>query len=164
MAGDVFMKIDGIDGESTDKKYAKWFELHSFSHGVSQPSSGEPSTGGARSAERCDHQDFTIQKDVDKASPKFFEYCCKGNHIKEITVVLCRMVGNVKQEYMKYVLKDSIVSSYQHSGSGGLPTDSLSFNYGAIEWTYTELDHRTGQSKGEVAAGWDLVENKATLG
>lgn len=163
MAANCFMKIDGIEGESTDAKYKNWFELHSFSHGLSQPSSGEPSTGGSRTAERCDHQDFVIHKDIDKATTKFFEYCCQGKHIANITVVLCRTINNQPVEYMKYELKDSIVAHWEMSGSGGLPTDTLSFNYGGIKWTYTELDHRTGAAKGGVPAGWDLVENKALV-
>ncbi|MCG7907927.1 MAG: type VI secretion system tube protein Hcp, partial [Candidatus Thiodiazotropha taylori] len=31
------MKIDGIDGESTDDQHKGWIELVSISHGVSQP-------------------------------------------------------------------------------------------------------------------------------
>ena len=161
MAGNCFMWIDKIKGESTDAQYPGWFEIHSFSHSVSQPSSGEPSTGGARSAERCDHQDFVIHKDADLASPKFFEFCCKGNHIEKINVVLCRTVNNKHQEFMKYELTDSIISSFDQSGSGGLPTDTIALNYGGIKWTYTELDHKTGAVKGKVPAGWDMVENKS---
>ncbi|MCU7860874.1 MAG: type VI secretion system tube protein Hcp, partial [Candidatus Thiodiazotropha sp. (ex Lucinoma kastoroae)] len=40
MAVDMFMKIEGVDGESTDDAHNKWIELLSFSHGVSQPVSG----------------------------------------------------------------------------------------------------------------------------
>lgn len=46
MAVDMFMKIDGVDGESTDDAHKKWIELLSYSHGVSQPTSGASGTGG----------------------------------------------------------------------------------------------------------------------
>ena len=58
MAFDAFLKIDGIPGESSDDKHKDWIEILSYSHGVSQSGSGSRSSGGARSAERCDHQDF----------------------------------------------------------------------------------------------------------
>jgi len=32
MAVDVFLKIDGIPGESTDDKHKEWIEILSYSH------------------------------------------------------------------------------------------------------------------------------------
>ena len=54
MAFDAFMKVDGIDSESTDDKHKGWIEILSFSFGVAQNTSGSASSGGARSAERAD--------------------------------------------------------------------------------------------------------------
>ena len=156
MAFDCFLKIEGVPGESTDDKHKDWIELLSYSHGVSQPASGAVSSGGARSAERCDHQDFSVVKTLDKASPKL-------SHVKTIKMQLCRATGD-KQKYMEYVLSDVIISSCRPGGSaqGGesLPLEEVSFNYGKIEWIYTETDHETGKPKGDVKANWDLVLNK----
>jgi type VI secretion system secreted protein Hcp len=163
MAFDAFLEIEGIPGESTDDKHKNWIEILSFNHGLSQPSSGAQSTGGARSAERCNHQDFSVVKILDKASPKLALFCCNGKHIGKIKFELCRATGN-KQKYMEYVLTDVIVSSVRPGGSASgaeqLPLEEVSFNYGKIEWTYTETDHKTGASKGDVKANWSLVENK----
>lgn len=163
MAFDCFLKIDGVPGESTDDKHSDWIELLSFSHGVSQMASGAASSGGGRSAERCDHEDFSVVKTLDKASPKLALYCCNGTHIKEVTVELCRAAGD-KQKYMEYKMSEVIVSAARPGGSaqGGeaLPLEEVTFNYGKIEWTYTETDHKTGQPKGDVATNWDLMANK----
>jgi glutamyl-tRNA reductase len=43
-----------------------------------------------------------------------------------------------------------------------LPLEEVSFNYGKIEWTYTETDHATGKPKGDVKANWDLKANKGS--
>ncbi len=40
MAVDMFLKIDGIPGESTDSKHKDWIEVLSYSFGASQPSAG----------------------------------------------------------------------------------------------------------------------------
>ncbi len=163
MAFDCFLKIEGVPGESTDDKHKDWIELLSYSHGLSQPTSGAVSSGGARSSERCDHQDFSVVKTLDKASPKLNLFCCNGTHIKKINVELCRATGE-KQKYMEYILTDSIVSSVRPGGSaqGGeaLPLEEVSFNYGKIEWVYTETDHETGKPKGDISSNWDLVANK----
>ncbi len=163
MAFDCFLKIDGVDGESSDDKHADWIELLSFSHGVSQSSSGAASSGGGRSAERCDHQDFSVVKTLDKASPKLSLFCCNGTHIASVKMELCRAGGD-KQKYMEFAMSDVIVASVRPGGSaeGGeaLPLEEVSFNYGKIEWTYTETDHKTGKPKGDVKANWDLTTNK----
>jgi type VI secretion system secreted protein Hcp len=163
MAFDCFLKVDGIDGECTDEKHKHWIEVLSYCHGVSQPSSGAASSGGARSAERCDHQDFSIVKTLDKTSPKLTLFCCNGRHIQNVKMELCRAVEN-KEKYMEYVMTDVIVSSVRPGGSaqGGeaLPLEEVSFNYGKITWNYTETDHKTGKPGGHVETHWDLVENK----
>jgi len=163
MAFDCFLKIGTIPGECTDDKHKEWIEILSFSHGLSQPGSGSVSSGGARSAERCDHQDFSVVKTLDKASPKLALACCNGEHIASIKMELCRATGN-KSKYMEYDLSDVIVASARPGGSaqGGeaLPLEEVSFNYGKIEWIYTESDHKTGKPKGDVKAHWDLVTNK----
>lgn len=163
MAFDCFLKISTIPGESTDDKHKDWIEILSFSHGVSQPGSGSRSSGGAASAERVNHQDFSIVKTLDKASPKLNLSCCKGEHIPDVKVELCRATGD-KTKYMEYKMTDVIVSSVRPGGSaqGGetLPLEEVSFNYGKIEWTYTETDHKTGKPKGDVKAHWVVTENK----
>ena len=165
MAFDVFLKIDSIPGESTDSKHGDWIELQSFSWGVSQASSGGRSTGGAASAGRSDHADFAVVHSLDKASPKLFLSCCKGDHLKEVTVELCRATGD-KQKYMEYKMTDVLVSSVRPGGSaqGGesLPLEEISFNYGKIELIYTETDHKTGKKKGDVKANWSTTENKGS--
>jgi len=163
MAFDAFLKIDGIPGESTDDKHKDWIEVLSYSHGLSQQSAGARSTGGAASAGRCDHQDFSVVKALDKASPKLALSCCNGTHIKEVKVELCRATGD-KQKYMEYKMSDVIVSGVRPSGSakGGeaLPLEEASFGYGKIEWVYTETDHQTGKPKGDVKANWSVATNK----
>jgi len=162
MAFDAFLKIDTIPGECTDDKHTDWIEILSFSHGVSQMVSGSVSSGGGRSAERCDHADFSVVKSLDKASAKLNLACCNGEHIANIEFELCRATGD-KSRYMQIVMGDSVVSSVRPGGSsqGGeaLPLEEVAFAYGKIKWTYTEQDHKTGQPKGDISSFWDLTSN-----
>ena len=160
MAGDCFLKIDGIPGESTDEKHKNWIEVLSYSHGVSQMAGGDRSTGGAATGGRCDHQDFSIVKTLDKASPTLDLFCCKGTHIKNVTVELCRATDN-KEKYMEYKMEDVIISSVSiGGGGGGLPTESVTFNYGKMTWNYIQTDHKSGEVKGNVEKNWSLIDNK----
>ena len=162
MAFDSFVNVDGIPGESTDDAHADWIEILSYSSGVSQTASGSASSGGGASSERADFQDFSIVKTLDKASPKLAVACADGTHIAEVVIELCRAGGD-KVKYMEYKLTDCIVSSFRPGGSsqGGeaLPLEEVSFNYGKIEWTYTQQKRADGSGGGNVAAGWDLEKN-----
>ena len=58
-------------------------------------------------------------------------------------------------------MSNVIVSSVSvGGGGGGEPTESLTFNYGKIQWTYTQQKRADGSPGGKVPAGWDLEANK----
>jgi type VI secretion system secreted protein Hcp len=160
LAFDMFLKIDEIPGESTDDKHKDWIELLSYSHGVSQPSR----VVGGGGAEPCKHEDFSLVKLLDKASPKLALYCCDGKHFPKVEIELCRATGD-KQKYMEYVLSDVIVSSVKPSAgtriNDVLPLEEVSFNYGKIEWTYTIIGE-DGLPAGDVIAQWDLTANRGS--
>ena len=164
MAMDMFLKVKTIPGESTDDKHKEWIEVLSFSWGVSQTGAGSRSSGGAAAAERCNHSDFSVVHTLDKASPKFFLSCCKGEHIGEVKLELCRATG-AKTKYMEYKMEDVIITSVRPGGSaqGGesLPLEEVSFNYGKITLDYIQTDHKTGASQGSAGSVyWDVTANK----
>ena len=47
MAVDQFLKIDSLEGESKDKKYAKWIDVLAWSWGMSQSGTTHVGRGGA---------------------------------------------------------------------------------------------------------------------
>ena len=163
MAFDGFLKIDGIEGESTDGKHGKWIEILSYNFSFSQPAGGSASSGGARTKERLNISDFSIVKTIDKASPKLLLACAKGDHIANVAIELCRNSGD-KLKYAEYKLSDVLVSSVRPGGSaqGGeaLPLEEVSFNAGKIEFIYTATDQKTGKAAGDVKMHWSVIENK----
>ena len=90
MAFDAFIKIDGIEGESTDDKHPGWIEILSFGSGHSQNVSKTASSAGGASAERADFHDFAFEKFLDQATPKLALACASGEHIDTVRVELCR--------------------------------------------------------------------------
>jgi type VI secretion system secreted protein Hcp len=72
MAFDAFVKIDGIEGESTDDMHQGWIEIQSFGASHSQSISNTASSAGGATAERADFHDFAFEKLLDKP------HCCKS--------------------------------------------------------------------------------------
>ena len=158
MAFDAFIKIDGIDGESTDEKHADWIEMISFNTGLNQRTSATASSSGGASAERADFHDFSFTKQLDKASPKLAMSCADGSHIDTIIVEVCR-AGTEKVKFMEYKMTNCIISGVDTTGGGDFPTEDVRINYGRIEWAYTVQKRQGGGAAGNVAGGWDLQKN-----
>ena len=157
MAVDYFLKIDGIDGESTDSKHKGEIELASFSWGVSQ--SGQPGPGGGGGAGKAQFQDFHFVARTTKASPKLFLACASGQHVKS-ALLTCRRAGRDRFEFIKYKLSEVLVSSFVTGGSTPEePLDQVSLNFAKIEMEYVPRG-KAGKAEAAVKAAWDLKANK----
>ena len=156
-AVDYFLKIDGIEGESTDSKHKGEIEILSFSWGETQTVGGP---GGGSRARKVQMQDFNFVMTANKASPKLLLACASGQHLKDARFV-ARKAGKSQNEFLVYKFTDILVSSYQTGGSGGetLPMDQVSLNFGRIEVEFRpqKPDGSLGSS---VNAGWDVKKNK----
>jgi type VI secretion system secreted protein Hcp len=160
-AVDLFLKIDGIEGESHDSKHKGEIQLESFSCGAVQM--GTQSGGGGGGAGKVHIQDFHFVMKVNKASPKLLLACANGEHFPT-AVLTCRKAGGTKQEYLKWTFSEILISSYHQSASSHgdiIPIDQVGINFGKVEVEYKEQKH-DGSLGAPVKAGWDLKQNKPT--
>jgi type VI secretion system secreted protein Hcp len=155
---DMFLKIDGVEGESLDDKHKNEIQLLSFSFGASQ--SGSAGLGGGSGVGKVQIHDFQVSKHVDKATPLLFKACATGKHTPKVTLV-CRKAGGTQQEYLKYTFSEVLISSVAHSGSGSelLPVENVSMHFAKIEMEYKPQDEKGGLG-GVVKAGWNSNLNK----
>jgi type VI secretion system secreted protein Hcp len=165
MSFDAYLQVEGIKGDSTDDAHAEWIEVDGFNHTVSQATGGKGSAQGAHAGGRADHGDFTVIKKLDSASPALFLHCCSGKHIPNITIEMCRAMGE-KTTFMKYTFKDVIVSSVRPSGAADgsdlIPQEEVTFRYGEVHLEYTPTDPSGGGKTGAaIQAGWSTLANKA---
>lgn len=170
---DMYLTIDGVKGESTDDKHKDWIEVLSYSHGMSMPVSNTKSSAGGASTGRTQHSDLAITKYIDLASPKLAEAVSKGTHYKTAKLELCR-AGGSQIPYLTISLGQVLISSVQHTAvapsnnsaatseanTDHLPTESISLNYGTIEWNYTQQKRTDGSGGGSVNTKFDLTAGK----
>lgn len=155
---DYFLKIDGIEGESTDGKHKNEIDVESWSWGATQ--SGSHVGGGGGGAGKVSMQDFHFVMKANKSSPVLMLHCANGKHIPK-AVLTCRKAGEKQQEYLKWTFSDLLVSSFQTGGSQGdvIPTEQISLNFAKIEVSYQPQDAKGGLGS-PVKAGWDVKKNE----
>ena len=157
MAVDMFLKLDGIKGESQDHKHKDEIHIESFSWGLSQ--SGSFGTGGGGGSGKVAVHDISMTKNLDKSTPALFLHCANGKHIPN-GLLTFRKAGEKPVEYLKIKLADILISSVQEAGSGGsdILSESLSINFAKFWVEYTEQQaDGSGKAGGEM--GWDVKAN-----
>ncbi|MGV6849079.1 MAG: Hcp family type VI secretion system effector [Marinibacterium sp.] len=154
---DYFLKINGIDGESTDSKHPNEIDVLSWSWG--ETNSGTHGTGGGGGAGKVSMQDFNFVMTYNKASPLLMLKCAEGKHIPD-AMLTCRRAGGNQQEYLIVTFTDLLISSYQTGGSAGdvVPVDQISFNYAKVEFEY-KPQKKDGTLDAAVKTGYDLQAN-----
>ena len=151
---ELFLKVDGIPGESRADKHKGEIELVGFSWGVTN--TGNPGGGGG-GAGRAQFSDLSFTKRVDKSSPVLFLACASGKHIKEAQLSV-RKAGRAALEYLKIKLTDVLVTSFQETAGEETPVESVAFDFRRIDVEYTP-QHDDGSPGDVVKAGWDLSRN-----
>ena len=158
MAFDAFLKIEGVEGESTDEKHRGEIEILSFSWGASQ--TGAHAFGGGGGAGKVSIQDFNFTKFIDKASPALMQRCCNGTHLPS-AILTCRKAGgeNSPLDFMKVTMTYVLVSSYAAGGSGqsdALPLDQVSLSFVKIEQEVLQVNSdgtAIGKATGSCGGG-----------
>lgn len=155
MAVDFFLDLGDIKGESADANHKDQIRLHSYSWGGSQTTS--VSGAGGSGAGKVHLADFSIMKDLDKASPKLLTAMCKGQHIAKGTLTAVK-AGDTG-DFLKIEFTELFVTSVQISGSSEVPMESVSFSYNTADLTYKSQDDK---GKLVTAGTWkyDLKQNK----
>jgi type VI secretion system secreted protein Hcp len=157
MAVDMFLKLDGIKGESKDHKHGGEIHIESFSWGMSQ--TGVHGVGGGGGAGKVQVHDLSVTKFVDKSSASLMLSCASGKHIKD-GLITVRKAGEKPLEYLKIKLTDILISSVQHAGHGGdLISENVSLNFSKFHVEYQEQKaDGSGTPAGEM--GWDIKANQ----
>ena len=136
-ASDMFLKLSGVKGESTDSKHAGEIDVLSWSWGMS---TGTGKVKRGTIAPQC-IQDLQLTKFVDSSTPLLIMQGVMGQTAKE-AVLTVRKSGGFKdqQEYLVIKMTDVLVTSYQTGGSSGSDNqplvDSVTLSFSSIEGEY----------------------------
>ena len=174
-AVEMYMFIEGVEGESTGKDHAGWIDILSYNYEVSGPvpidslHSSPPTMG-----------EFSLTKEQDQSTPMLMLYTCEGTVIPEVVFELCR--GESEGEpFLRYTLQDVIITKTFDKATPHLATygsgsslyevgpieevsftrltEDISLNYSKIEWEY--IVQGTGGNGQTISTGWSRASNTA---
>jgi type VI secretion system secreted protein Hcp len=158
-AVDYFLKLDGVEGESTDKAHSKEIVLDSFSFGMSQTLSAPTSTGGA-SVGKVTFSDTAITAKISKVSPQLYLNAAGGTRIKSALITVRRPNDRSGGDFYTVKLEDVLLTSLKTGGnSGDTPTETLTMNFGKVIWTYRP-QKADGSLDTPVTKFWSLRDGK----
>ena len=144
-AVDMFLKIDGIDGEAVDLVggHTDDIEVLAWSWGMTQ-------SGGSGGAGKVNIQDLTITKFIDRSSTDFWEFLEEGEGCSTCggfgeVILTVRNAGD-PVDYLVITLKNVRVTSVSTGGSSvdDRITETIILNFSEIEMQYTPQDATTG--------------------
>lgn len=153
---DMFLKLDGVQGESPDPQHQSEIQIDGFTiDGVTpQDAFTKQATGALRMS------NLTIRAKVDKSTALLFTKM--ATHEKLPTAVLtCRKAGKEQFVYFKVTLSEVYVvrvhAGDRAAGSGDvIPACEFELSYGKIEiWTKEQTS--TGPTSGPVIFNYNLM-------
>lgn len=157
MAVDMFLKLDGCDGESADDEHTNEIDVLAYSWGMTQ--SGSMHIGGGGGSGKVNVQDMSITKYLDKATTVLMQKCCSGKHFTS-AVLTCRKAGEKPVTYLKITMEEVLVSSVSEGGSGGddRQTENITLNFAKVKVEYTP-QKADGTAGAASELGFDIRKN-----
>ena len=151
----MFLKLDGIEGESRDARHKGEIEIESFSWGASDPGTA---AGSGASTGRVTMQDFSFTTPVTRASPKLFLALVEHRRLKTALLTV-RRAGAQQQDFLKVTMSEVQISGWKQDSGAEVPMDAVSMNFRKVQIAYT--GQRPDGTPGDtVTADWDAKNTK----
>jgi len=160
MAGNIFLKLDGVPGSATNQGYENQIIVESFQWGGGVAVSGGTGNMGDRTAGKASLADITITKPLDAATHELLKHMLKGKVIPKGVFTFVAATNAEAEKYLEVTLENIIISSLSQSSAGETPNESVSFNYSKIEFSHQLRDEKGAPQPKRVA--YDLKTNVAS--
>ena len=146
--GDMFLKVDGIKGDSQDTTHTNEIDVVNWSWGMRS----NTSMGGAGASGKSTVNELKITKRVDNASTALMSVMRNNGNIKKVVLTVRKAGGNPLEYFMITLQNARITSIDVESGTTGEESDlverlSFAFNRINIEYVPQGAD---GQPRGST--------------
>lgn len=152
---EIYLKLDGIEGESVEKNHVKWIEIADVQFDVSNTSSSAAGSGSG--AGKSTLNQFSVTKlRFDSSSIHLFQAALTGQKIKNGQLVFLRhnKDGNAPAPMLTIDLDTVYVSDYQFNNT----VETLTLKFKSIKMRYSAIDAK-GNLSAPVTGGWDFAQS-----
>jgi len=156
MATDIFLKIEGITGESQDSLHVNEIDVMSWSWKIEQSSSMLSGSGGG--APKATVHDLVLTHQIDRSSPALMTSCLMGKHFVQ-AVITMRKAGGVPLPYFKITMNDVVITNVEPYITSGLHMETIHLSFAKVKQEYLMQD-KTGGNAGVVTGAFDIKNNK----
>jgi type VI secretion system secreted protein Hcp len=141
---DMFLKVQGITGESADDKHKGEIEVVSWSWGMEGQSEG-----GLQASFRTRYTDLHIRKRVDRASATLMQYL-SAHKVADQALLTVRKAGTTPLEYLKIELKQARIKALDLQTDGTEVIERVRLGFAVVTVTYTPQGATGGMGGGGV--------------
>jgi type VI secretion system secreted protein Hcp len=161
MAVDMFLDLDGVKGESVDKKYKDKIDILGWQWGIANTGTFHHGAGGG--AGKASFNDISISKYVDAASPNIMLFCANGKHFAKGKIIVRKAGGENALEYLTVELTNVLVTNYNLGGGGGQErlVENVSLNFAKVKVEYSTQTEKGGKGSPQAFA-WDISTNSSS--
>ncbi len=153
----IFVRVDGIEGESRDEVHGKWIDTFACSDSILMPIA--PIGGGGGGTSRPNFADIRIIKGLDKASPGLRHDAATGEHIPRVFIEFTLKTDS-HSIVLRITLEDVLVSEVSMTANTlDAPQEVVAFNFRRVTWEYRQV-LADGTLGPVVRFGYDLYENR----
>jgi type VI secretion system secreted protein Hcp len=170
---DIFLKLDGIDGESTTKGHEKEIEVLSYDQSIDAtvPIGG----GGGGGAGKSTFSGVRIRKLLDTASIPIALACASGLHIASARFAF-RRASSTPFNFYVVALEDVVVTHAGQCATTGIQSpleferlaksppgaallEEVTLHFAKIRWEYRRMGPK-GTGLPPISGGWDVNGNR----
>ena len=153
----AFMKIKGIEGESTDDMHRGEIDVLAWSWGAYRSVEIKSGRGDSpKIGKTIGSMEINFSKLLDKSTPVLLQACANGKHIDE-AVLTVRKAGEEPIEYYIITMKKIMVTSVATSSAdeGQALTENVTLNFAEVDVQY--LPQKEDGSIGEpIEYQWSI--------
>ncbi|SMG60074.1 Hcp family type VI secretion system effector [Paraburkholderia susongensis] len=153
---DIFVKINGISGESQDAIHKGEIQVISWHWKMAQLSSMMSGSGGG--AGKATVNDLQFAHQIDRASPNLMRYCLTGRHIPEV-ILSVRKAGGLPLDFLTITMGDVLITAVEPIVFDYNYHEGVTLSFSRVKQEY-KIQAQSGSSAGIVTASFDIKENR----
>lgn len=162
MAANMFMLVEGAEGDATEANHENWIVIESATFELERAVDMADLGSNQRSHANTNFQKVEVTSQIGKASNKLALSVANGTVRPEITMHWCRS-GDDASEGLKpfsiWKFKNAIIDKYSVSASAdGIPEETWAVAYVGVEHEYWS----TNQADGSLGKENDFIWNLRT--